>query len=170
MSLPTYTPEQIPAHINECLLFNEFRPTAVAFVVSDDALSPRLVLVKSAREEDDVWWPPQGGLDGRTPELTVAEELKEEIDLEVCPDRVRIIEGMDYQTRLRDGFTAGKFLIACAVEYNSFTARMKPNETEISDLKTVTVEGFNRTMAWNKVNRPETARKADFYSIVANSL
>jgi isopentenyldiphosphate isomerase len=138
--------------------------------MSNDTVAPRFLLVKSIQEEEDIWWPPQGGLDGKTPELTIADELRVEVGLELCPDRVRVIEGMDYRTRHRDGFTMGKFLIACAAEYKLYKARIKPNETEISDYKTVTAEGFNRTMAWNKVSRPETTRKADFYSIVVNSL
>lgn len=170
MSLVTYTPDQIPSHVNECVLFNDFRPTAVALAISDDAQNPRLVLVKSIHEDQDVWWPVQGGLDGKSPQLTVSDELGDEVNLFVCPDRVKVLGGMDYPTRLEDGFTAGKFLIACTVEYSSHRARMQPNMKEVSDLQTVTREGFNRVMAWNKVNRPETSRKADFFSTIVNSL
>jgi hypothetical protein len=147
MSFQVYTPEQIPEHIDYCLISNEFRPTAVAFAVSDDFDEPRFVLVKSVHEDQDVWWPVQGGLDGRTPEETVSKELEDEINLVIPSEGVTVIGGMDYYTRLRDGFIAGKFLIACAVEYNSYTARMKPNMAEISDLQTVTKDEFSGVMA-----------------------
>jgi len=170
MSLTPYTPDQIPSRINECVLFSDFRPTAVAFAISDDPIEPRLVLVKSIYEDQDVWWPVQGGLDGKSPELTVSDELSNEISLFVCPDHVKVLGGVDYRTRAKDDFTAGKFLIACTVEYSSHRARMQPNITEVSDLRTVTRKDFNQVMAWNKVNRPETSRKADFFSKVVNSL
>ncbi len=171
MSLRVYTPEQIPGHTNKSFLFNEFRPSVLALAMSNVMGESEFVLVKSIHEDDDVWWPVQGGLKpGETPELATSRELEEEIDLKVCPDRVTVVKGMDYPTRLRENFTKGKFLIATVVEYNSMTARLKPNLKEISDLKVVTKPEFSTVMAWNKVNRPETTPKADLLLDIANSL
>lgn len=170
MYLPAYSPEQIPSHIDECMLFSDFRPTVIALAVSDVFGEPEYVLVKSVHEDDDVWWPVQGGLGyGETPNLATARELKEEIDLQVCPDWVSVIAGMDYPTRIRDEFTRGKFIIATTVGYNSMIAGLKHNPQEISNLRTVSKPEFRHVMIWNKVNRPETSRKADFLLDIVSS-
>lgn len=161
MSFPIYTPEQIPGHITECELFMTYRPTTTV-LASTGGYTPEFVLVQSINETDGVWWPVQGGLDGRTPEITAESELKEEVGLTIDAEWVEVLDGMDYPTGSRDGYTDGKFLVGCFVEFNSLTARLKPNPEELADLRTVNTKEFRQVMEQNKILRPRTTSKADF--------
>jgi len=162
-------PEQTSAYIDSCMRLHDFRPTVSVLAVSNME-QPEIALVQSKHETGGLWWPVQGGTDNEPPRVAAANELHEEIGLEVCPDWVTILGSIKYPTRPRDGYTEGKYIIACGVVYNALRARFSPNLNEISDLKTVPLVEFSKVMKRNKDIRPETAIKADFLTEMATRL
>ncbi len=167
MSFTVYTPEQIPDLINKCVDAKDFRPTSLVIARCED----EYLLVKSDKEDRDVWWPVQGGIKldlGETPEEAAARELNEETRDDsagatgaiILPDWVDILGAIEYRTRASDGYFLGKLLIACAVEYNPMLARLAPGDG-VSDLRTASKSQLRKIMNNNVIN-PDKFPKAEF--------
>lgn len=141
----------------------EFRPTALVVT----RLYGAYVLTTSPKQHRrGLWWPVQGGLDKDTVAVGAARELKEEINLEACPDRITVLDGMrQTNTTLRDGYTKGKLLIGCFVDCDDSNARcgvIKPNQSEIIEVEFAQEDQMREIMATNVERRPDIADKAEF--------
>jgi len=152
----------------------EFRPTAVVFARTNGLY----LLVEPKKEESTgVFWPVQGGIDSDTPHIGAVRELHEEVNLEVCPDRVTLLDGFRYRNgRLRDGYTAGKLLFGGFTEFddtNSGCKNIKPNPEEIRSIRYASAEEILEVggiLDTNVLLRPKTALKAEFIRHLLNSL
>ncbi len=143
----------------------EFRPTAVVLARTKGLY----LLVEPKREESEgMFWPIQGGLElGEPPLVGAAREAKEETGLEVCPDRIVMLDGVRYaNSRLRDGYTVGKLFFGCFVDFsdrNSRCGSVRANPEEIKSIRYASEEEIRQDILPTNLRlRPKTAPKAEF--------
>jgi 8-oxo-dGTP pyrophosphatase MutT (NUDIX family) len=124
-------------------------------------------LLAEPNEYPGPFFPVQGGLEIDESLLCcAARELKEETALQVCPDRITLVDGMRYRnTRPVDGFRFGKLFFGCFVEFderNRKYGNVRPNRDEIMSTLLAPPEEVLRILDRNVERRPETAPKAEF--------
>lgn len=143
------------------------RPTGVLWAKS--AETGLFILVESIKEgRKGIFWPIQGGItQGEPLSVGIAREASEEVNLEVCPDRIILLDGMEYPNgSSRDGFTEGKVFFGGYTEYgdmNSGCNDIRPNPEEIRSIRYASREEILQdVLPANVLIRPETAPKAEF--------